>query len=204
MMINTVALIPRFLLYSFLVPVVSYYLLRDKDKIAGNILLIFPPGLRVAVTTVWEEINNVLKGFIGGSLLVSLFVGILTFLGLFALGADYAAALAILYGLLDIIPYFGPILGALPVILLTALQGDINVFWVILLIFFVQQTENYFISPRILGDHVGVHPVSVIFLVLAGGTLGGIWGMILSVPLAAVIKVIVKFLYKRFVATAID
>lgn len=196
--------IPKFAIYALLVPVISYYFLRDKNEIVGHLLMLFPPRTRVTVTTLWEEIDGVLFAFIRGNLLVSFFVGVLTTVGLFILGVDYAAVLGILYGILDIIPYFGPFLGAIPVILLPLLQGDVNIFWLILLLFAVQQGENFFISPRILGDQVGLHPVTVIVLVLVGGYCGGILGMVGMIPLAAVAKVLLIFLYEKVVATTID
>lgn len=202
--VHFLTLLPQFALYALLVPVISYYFLRDKNSIAGHLLMMFPPSVRVTVTTLWEEIDGVLMAFIRGNLLVSLFVSLLTTMGLFFLGVEYAAVLGILYGILDMIPYFGPFLGAIPVILLPLMQGDVNMILLILLLFAVQQCENFFISPRILGDQVGLHPVTVMVLVLVGGYCGGILGMVGVIPLAAVLKVLLIFLYERLVATSVD
>lgn len=198
------AVLPKAMLGSLLLPVLSYYILRDKEKMIGGILRIFPPNIRVSVTTLWEHIDKVLRGFIGGNLLVSFLVGVLSALGLWLLGADYAAVLGMFYGILDIIPYFGPFLGAIPAVIFPLLQGDVNIFFVLLLLFTVQQIENYVISPRILGNQVGLHPISVIVFVLLGGAIGGVLGMVLAIPLAAVAKVLLLFFYEKFVATTID
>ena len=136
--------------------------------------------------------------------MVAFIVGILTFGALWILGVDHALVFGILYGVLDIIPYFGPFLGMIPIVLFLLLQGEANIFLVIVLLFLIQQFENYFISPRILGDQVGLHPVSVILLVLVGGYCGGIIGMVLIIPVAAVLKVVLIFLYNRLVASGID
>ena len=204
MTVRWLADIPQIILFVLLVPVISYYLLRDKDKIIGNVLMIFPPSLRVTVTTMWNEIDNVLRGFIGGNLLVACIIGVMVWLGLFFLGTEHAALLGLFYGLMNIIPYFGPFIGSVPVIIFPVLQGDTNLFLILLLLFTVQQIENNFISPRILGEHVGLHPVCVMILVLVGGQWGGVLGMIFSIPVAAVLKVMISFLYKRFVAMPID
>lgn len=196
--------LPRIVFYSVLVPVVAYYFLRDKEKISDWFLMFFPPTVRVNVMTLWEEIDGVLWGFVKGNLLISLIVGTATAVGLLFLKVDYAAILGILYGILDIIPYFGPFLGAIPIVVLPLLQGDVNIFLVILLLIVVQQGENIFISPRVLGNSVGLHPVTVIFLVLIGGYLGGILGMVLIIPLFAVVKVIMKFIYQKIVAYPTD
>lgn len=201
---DLISLIPQLLLGSFLVPVITYYFLSEKEQIASKFLMIFPPYSRVSVTTLGSGVNTVLRHFIGGNLIVSSIVAFLTFLGLWFLGAEHAFILGLLYGLLDVIPYFGPFIGAIPVILLCLLQGEVNIFFVILLLFFVQQSENYFISPRILGDQVGLHPVSVILLVLIGAYCGGILGMVLIIPFAAVTKVVLLFFYEKFVASDID
>lgn len=202
--IQVLSLIPKLLLGSLLIPVISYYFLRDKNKIVGNALMVFPPRTRVEVITLWERINDVLRSFICGNLLVSLIVGSLTFIGLWLVGVDYAVVLGLLYGLFDIIPYFGPFLGAIPIVIIPLLQGEVNIFLVILVLFLVQQCENYFISPRILGKQVGLHPVSVIILVLIGGYSGGVLGMVFVIPVAAVLKVLLLFLYEKLVAFTID
>lgn len=201
---QVLSLIPKLLLGSLLIPVISYYFLKDKNKILGNVLMVFPPRTRVSVITLWEHIDEVLRSFIGGNLLVSLIVGILTFVGLWILGVEYAVVLGLLYGLFDIIPYFGPFLGAIPIVIFPLLQGEVNIFLVILVLFFVQQCENYFISPRILGKQVGLHPVSVIILVLIGGYSGGVFGMVFIIPVAAVAKVLISFFYEKLVASTID
>lgn len=202
--LSCLGLLPKAMLGSLLLPVLSYYFLRDKEKIVGGILLIFPPEVRVSVTTLWDHIDHVLRGFIVGNLLVALLVGVLTALGLWLLGVDYAAALGLFYGILDMIPYFGPFLGTIPAVIFPLLQGNVNIFFVLLLLFSVQQLENYFISPRILGDQVGLHPISVIVLVLLGNILGGVLGMVLAIPVAAVAKILLLFFYEKFVATTID
>lgn len=202
--VTFLSVLPRIIFYSVLVPVIAYYFLRDKEKISGQFLMFFPPTVRVNVMTLWEEIDGVLWGFVKGNLLISLIVGTATAVGLLFLKVDYAAVLGILYGILDIIPYFGPFLGAIPIVVLPLLQGDVNIFLVILLLIVVQQGENIFISPRVLGNSVGLHPVTVIFLVLIGGYLGGILGMVLIIPLSAVVKVIMKFIYQKIVAYPTD
>ena len=115
--VELISLIPQVALGSFLVPVIVYYFLRDKDKFAGNFLMIFPPETRVSVTTLGNEINIVLHSFICGNLIVALMVGMLTFGALWILGVDHALVFGILYGVLDIIPYFGPFLGMIPIVL---------------------------------------------------------------------------------------
>ena len=196
--------LPRLLLYSFLVPVLSFYFLHDKESITGNFLAVLPPRFRGEAVLLWEETDAVLRGFIRGSILVSVFVSVLASAGLFFLGMDYAIVFGILYGLFDIIPYFGPVLGTVIILLFAFLQGEVSLWGVFLLLFLIEQGESFFISPRVLGSYVGLHPVTVILLVLIGGGFGGIFGMILMIPFGAVGKVVLFFFYKRFVAAVTD
>ena len=198
------AALPKFALYLILIPVIAYYLLRDKNEILGKLLLSFPPRFRVTVTTLGSQINEVLWGFLRGNVVIALLVAVLTVAGLMLLKLRYAAALGVLYALFDMIPYFGPVLGAIPVVVIALIQGDCNLLLVLFALFAVQQIENFFLSPKILGNQVGLHPVSVILLVLIGGYCGGIFGMVLVIPFAAVAKVVLVYLYRRIVAPDID
>ncbi|MEG1496403.1 MAG: AI-2E family transporter [Clostridiales bacterium] len=198
-MVDRLMEVPEKISYLILSPVIAYYFLRDHDKIGGALLTVFPPKHRSEVLILAKETNDVLWGFIRGNLLVSLIVGTLTGLGLWLLGVDYPLVLGVLAGLFDIIPYFGPILSGIPILIIALLQPDVNLVLVLILLILVQQLENIVVSPRIIGDRVGLHPVVIILLVFLGGSLGGILGMVLVIPLAAVGKVLLMFCYQRFV-----
>lgn len=191
--------LPKDLSYLLLAPVIAYYFLRDSNTFGGSLLTMFPPNRRSDVLILAKETDRVIRSFIRGNLLVSLAVAIVTWAGLWLIGVDYPLVLGALNGILDIIPYFGPVLGAVPVLLFALLQGDVNILWVVVLLLAVQQMENIFISPRVIGDSVGLHPVTIILLVFLGGSIGGILGMVLVIPIAAVAKVLLNFFYEGFV-----
>ena len=192
--------LPMQLSYLLLSPVVAYYFLRDHDRIGDLLLRLFPPKHRSNVLLLAKETDTVLWGFIKGNLFVSLVVGVMTGAGLWLLGVDYPLALGILAGLMDIIPYFGPLLSGIPIMLFALLQPDVNLLLVLILLVFVQQFENIVVSPRVIGDCVGLHPLWIILLVFVGGSFGGILGMVLVIPIASVAKVIGGFLYQQYVA----
>ncbi len=202
--LNGMMELPQKITYLLLCPVLAYYFLRDHQKIGGVLISIFPPQHRSSVLLLAKETNDVLWGFIRGNLLVSLIVGVITFLGLWILGVDYPLLLGVLSGILDIIPYFGPFLSAVPILMIASFQPEVHLILVIILIIGVQQFENIFVSPRVIGDQVGLHPVSIIILVLIGGYAGGLLGMVLMIPLAAIGKVILRFCYERFVSCGSD
>jgi len=138
--------------------------------------------------------------FIRGHLLVASMVGVLTSLGLALVGVKFYLLLGIIAGIADLIPYFGPIIGAIPAVGLALLNSSQQALYVLLVMVVVQQVENNLLSPKILGDSVGLHPVVVIFVLLAGGHLFGILGMLLAVPLTAILRILVNYLYTLLVS----
>lgn len=179
-------------------PVLAFYLLRDHQAMRQRALQYVPAPHRGEAQNIMREINGALNGFFRGQLLVSLFVGLFIYGGLYVLKIPYALFIGLIAGLFDIIPYFGPILGFLPAAAFALLKSPITVLWVLLLFVGANQIENGIISPKIIGDRVGLHPLVVIFAVFVGGDLMGIVGMLLAVPVAAILRVILAyFLLKR-------
>ncbi|MGI6588927.1 MAG: AI-2E family transporter [Peptococcia bacterium] len=182
-----------------LAPIVSYYFLKDFNYLGEHLLKVIPLRYRNEVNQVGKEINQVLRGFIKGSLLVAFWVGLLTTLGMSIIGMDFSVLIGIMVGVTNIIPYFGAIISAVPTLLLALLKSKWLALYVLGLMILVHQLESNIISPRILGSSVGLHPLIIIFSLLAGGRLWGFGGLLFAVPLVAVLKVIVKHLYLRLV-----
>lgn len=181
-------------------PILSFYLLKDKEEICQVIVKMIPLSKRSELLQLWEEIDEVLINFIIGNLTVALLVGSCTAFGLAMIGMDFPLLLGIITGITNIIPYFGPVIGGIPAVLLALLKSQKLAFYVIIVIVVVQQLESNFISPKVLGKSVGLHPLIVIFILLAGGELGGIVGMLIAVPLTAVLKIIVTYLFAKVMA----
>ncbi|HEX3032252.1 MAG TPA: AI-2E family transporter, partial [Bacillota bacterium] len=146
------------------------------------------------------DMDQVLRGFIRGHLLVCGLVGGLSALGLYLIGVPFALLLGIIAGILDIIPFFGPILGAVPALALALLQSWQATIYTLLLFVIIQQVEGNIITPKILGEAVGLHPLIIIFALLAGGHLWGVTGMIIALPLAAVIRVAARYMLIKLVS----
>lgn len=174
-------------------PVIAYYLLKDMEMITKGVEGLIPKRYRKEVFQIWVEINAVFSGFLRGQFLVSLFIAVLSTIGLVVLKVNFAVVLGAIAGVFNIIPYLGPILGAIPAVGIALIKSPIKALGVAIVFQVVQQVESGFISPKIVGNKVGLHPITVIFAVLAGGQLGGILGMILAVPIAGIMKVILKF-----------
>jgi len=180
-------------------PVLAFYLLHDWYEIKEKLLLFLPGKWRHEIISVVRDVDKVLNGIIRGQLMIALTVGILVSTGLYILNVKFALLIGLLAGVLDIIPYFGAIIGATPAVTLALLESPILAIKVGLLFIIIHQLEGTVIGPKILGESVGLHPLSVIFFVFVGGEIGGLAGMLLGVPLAAIIKVILCHLYKLLV-----
>ncbi|NMA70291.1 MAG: AI-2E family transporter [Desulfitobacterium sp.] len=176
-------------------PVIAIYLLVDWEKIQGGLLRIVPQRKRVAWQRVIQDISHIVRSYIRGNILVALIVGILTGVGVKIAGMDYALIIGVLCGLFDLIPYFGPLIGAIPAVLLGLVISPFMAIKVLIVILIVQQLESSIISPKLMGDSVGLHPLWIIFALLAGGEVAGFWGILLAVPVAAVIRVIIRHIY---------
>jgi len=150
-----------------LAPILAFYILKDKKGISQRIMSLFPISIRKEVCYLWKDIDRVLTKFIRGHLLVAFLVGLMTAIGLTIINLRFAILLGIIAGVFDLIPYFGPVIGAVPAILIALLDLKIKVLYVILLMVVVQQVESNILSPKILGESVGLHPLTVIFVVLA-------------------------------------
>lgn len=182
-----------------LVPVLAFYFTMDFPEIKMWLLSWIPSRWRSEVVGLLIEMDHALGSFIRGQLLVSAVVGVLIFAGLSIIGIDFALVIGLVAGLFNIIPYFGPVIGAIPAVIFAFLESPVLVVYVIILFVLVNQFESAVVGPNILGEQVGVHPVAVIFAILAGGHLFGVVGILLAVPTAAIIKVILRYLHERLV-----
>lgn len=181
-------------------PVLAIYFLADWERLNKGCLRLVPQRGRMEWQRVLQDINHVVRRFVRGNLIVAVIVGILSGIGVKIIGMDYALLIGLLCGVFDLIPYFGPLIGAVPSVLLGLTKSPGMGLKVAIVILIVQQLESSLISPKLMGDSVGLHPIWIVFVLLAGGELAGFWGMLLSVPLAAVIRVVLRHIYFRLVS----
>jgi predicted PurR-regulated permease PerM len=135
------------------------------------------------------DINLIISKFIRGQLLDALIVGILSSIGLSIIGLDFSVLIGMTAGIANIIPYFGPVIGSVPAVIVGLLSGSpIKALLAVIVLVVVQQIDGALISPKVVGDSVGLHPVFVMLSILIGGAYFGLWGMLIAVPTAAIIK----------------
>lgn len=178
----------------------SFFFLMEGKRLREQTLSLVPARHRDRTRQVAEAIMQQVGRYMLGRLLVMIAVGILTGLGLWLLGVPYAMLLAAIAGLLDIVPFIGPLLAAVPGVLVGFGQSPEKALWIGLMYWGVQSIESYVLSPFILGHSVKVHPVWIFVALLAGESLLGLVGMILSVPAAVAIQVLIREVYRPAIA----
>lgn len=173
----------------FLVLVIALYLLLDTRRMRSFFLRLLPLRPRAHAERVEAEVVRVFGAYVRGQLILALLVGIASTAALALLGVPYALVLGVLAGILELVPMLGPILGAVPAVLVALFQPFPLVLWVILAFVIIQQLESNLLVPRISGHAVGLHPLAAMLALIAGLEIGGIVGALFAVPLAGVLWV---------------
>jgi predicted PurR-regulated permease PerM len=183
-----------------LIPVVTFYLLRDWDKLIHGVRTLIPRKSEAVVSTLFREVDEVLSAFIRGQLMVMFALGLVYSVGLWLIDLDLALIVGLTAGLLSIVPYLGTFVGVLAAVIAAVFQFQDVLHPVLVLVVFAvgQSLESMVLTPKLVGDHIGLHPVAVIFAVLAGGQLFGFLGILLALPVAAALNVLVKYLHLKY------
>jgi predicted PurR-regulated permease PerM len=188
-----------------LVPVVTFYFLRDWDTMMARLRELLPRPLEPTISAFARESDEVLAAFLRGQLSVMIALGAVYTAGLMLVGLDLAVLIGLLAGLVSFVPYLGIIVGGGAALIAAAVQFQD---WfhpaMVLLVFVVGQAlEGFVLTPWLVGDRVGLHPVAVIFAILAGGQLFGFLGVLLALPVAAVLMVALRHAHGRYLASAL-
>lgn len=186
-----------------LVPVVTFYLLRDWDILLARISESLPRAWLPKVVEVSRECHEILGAFIRGQLLVMLALGIIYSVGLGFVGLDLALLLGLLAGIASIVPYLGFIVGIVAASVAAYFQFHewLPLLWVALVFGIGQVLESVLLTPWLVGDRIGLHPVAVIFAIMAGGQLAGFVGVLLALPIAAVVMVWLRHVHAHYKTT---
>ncbi len=184
----------------FIAPIVTFYLLRDWNKIVVNIANLIPKKIKKETFKQFKEIDKVLSGYIRGQTNVCIILGIFYAISLTALGLNYGFLIGFLTGIFSFIPYFGVFLGMFIGVVVAIFQFNSLIQILIILSVFIigQFIEGNFITPKLVGNKVGVHPAIIIFALLSGGSLFGFIGILFAIPAVAVIGVLIRFVIKKY------
>lgn len=197
---RTVSRAMGFIVGLFIIPFWLFYVLKDKDRGIAAINNMFPRTWRNDIWRIFRIINGVLSSYIRGQLLLGLAVGVASTVGMLLVGAPFPVILGIISGVTEIVPVIGPILGAIPGVILAAFhpEGWVMVLKVLLVYVVVQQLENNLLVPKIQGDSVKLHPSVIMVALVVGSSVLGLIGLIIAVPVAAIMRDIYLYLYRRF------
>lgn len=172
------------------IPVLVFYYIKDYQLLKHFMVKFIPYKGRNRVKKMIEAIDESLGGYIRGQLIVCSFIALATLLIFKVLGMPYALLLSVLFGLTNLIPYFGPIIGAIPAVMIAYTISGNLAFYVVIVVIIIQIIEGNLLSPYIVGKSINIHPIAIIFVLLLGGQLFGIIGMIIAVPVLTILKVI--------------
>ena len=179
-----------------IVPFILFFLLKDGERLPDSILKIVPQDSREDGRKILSDMDGNLSAFIQGQAIVSICVGIMSLIAYNLLGLDYAIILALVSMFTNLIPFLGPFIGAVPVLIVAFFQDPWLALWTAIAILIIQQIESNIISPNVMGKKLHTHPVTIIFLLYIGANFAGIIGMILVMPFYAVGKAIVQNFYR--------
>lgn len=183
-----------------LLPVLTFFFLRDWDVLVVRVASLVPRDHLPTALRLARESSDVLGAFLRGQFLVMVILGVMYGAGLWAVGLDLGLLIGIIAGLLTFVPYLGPASGIILGVIAALVQyGDWQHVAGVAVVFGVGQViESYWLTPKLVGDRIGLHPVAVIFAVLAGGQLFGFLGMLLALPVAAVVNVLLRYAQERY------
>ncbi len=175
------------------IPILIFFILKDFEEMKKAIKFNLTSQVVHEISFLKRKINLIIFGWLKGQVIVCSIIGLLVYIGLSFIGLNQRFFLAIFSGVTNLIPYFGPILGALPAVATAFTQDSSMVIKVILLYTLIQQIEGNIISPQVFGDRVGLSPAWILVALIVGGKVGGILGLILAVPLAGVVKAVLEY-----------
>ena len=181
-------------------PVMAFYLLVDLPRLRRGAMALVPPARRDEIRGLMDRIGQAVGGFFRGQLLVALFVGVASSIGLWAIGLPFWLLVGMVAGVFNLVPLVGPFIGGGLAVIIALISGElIKAVWAALVLLAVQQIDNHLISPNVMGRTVQLHPVVVMLALLVGASFAGLFGMLVIVPLVAVAKIIFLFMWSKYV-----
>lgn len=195
----------EFMTTLFLTPIAAYFMMKEWPAIVREIGDMMPRDHESTLRELLRQIDGKISGFVRGQIMICGALGILYAIALSIAGLNYGFVIGLGTGILSIIPYVGSTLGLMTSLVVSYLQsgGDWSFVGIIAVIFFVGQfIEGNFITPKLMGDSVGLHPLWIIFALMAGGSLLGLLGMFLAIPVAAIVGVLLAFAFSQYKASS--
>lgn len=179
-------------------PIILFYLIADGEKFRDNFASFIPVKIRHKTMRLLADMNQQISAYVRGQIFVAIAVAVMFAIGYAIIGLNYGTILAVVAGALNVIPYVGSFFGILPSLIVGLVQDPFMVIKV-LIVFAIEQTiESRIISPLILGSNLNIHPITIMLLLIAGGDLFGVVGIIIIIPVYAVLKVIFTYIFEWY------
>ncbi|MBC1485379.1 AI-2E family transporter [Listeria seeligeri] len=186
-----VSFVSGFVMILVTVPFIVFYMFKDGHKFVESSGKFFPAAIRTEAKQIIKEMNKTISTYISSQAIDCIVVGIFTFVGYLIIGQPYALLFGLIAGATNIIPYLGPFIGAAPAVIVALFTSPLQALLVIIVVTIVQQLDSNLLSPYIMGKSLSIHPLTIIIILIVAGNLAGIFGMILGVPVYAVVKTVI-------------
>lgn len=183
----------------FIVPILTFYFLKDRRFFVKYFVFLIPVKWRHPLSKIYKGADKVIKNYVKTQLIVAFIVGFATMIGYILLGMPYSVLMGLLMGICEIIPYFGPVLGAIPACLITLIWDPSKIIWTIGIVILVQQLESNFLSPYLMGANFDINPITVIVILWIFGNLFGFAGFIFAIPIYVIAKDVGKVVFNKLV-----
>ena len=195
---NFVSAASQIVVAVIIMPFILFYLLRDGKNLKGYMTQFLPKKFREPVGQILTDVNSQLANYVRGQITVAIIVAFMFMIFFKIIGLRYGVTLAVVAGVLNLVPYLGSFLAMLPALVLGLIAGPVMLLKVIV-VFIVEQTiEGRFVSPLILGSQLSIHPITILFVLLTSGSMFGIWGVLLGIPVYASAKVVIAAMFKWY------
>lgn len=181
-----------------IVPFILFYLLKDGEKLPEYFVKLLPPRFRDDTREVLSEADKQLSAYIQGQLIVAFCIGVMVYIGFLIIGMDYALLLGVLAMVTSVVPYIGPAIAIIPAAIIAIVTSPFMLIKLAIVWTVVQLVEGNLISPQVMGKTMFIHPITIIFVLLTAGSLFGIAGVILGIPMYALLRVLVSHFFKLF------
>ncbi|SIS49428.1 AI-2E family transporter [Salimicrobium flavidum] len=182
----------------FIVPFLLFFFLKDGRKLVPFLTSPFSGTKREEATALFRKLDETLSAYIIGQMTVALVDGILMYIGYLIIGLDFALILGLFVAVTAIIPFFGPLIGVVPAVVVALMQDPVMAIYVIAILIIVQQLEGNIVAPVVLGQRLHIHPLTIILLLVVAAPLGGFIAMVIAIPLYSIIKVLLYNFYRYF------
>jgi predicted PurR-regulated permease PerM len=180
------------------VPFLAFFFLKDDEKLRPYIMKHIPEEHEQEGNRILKDIDKTLFTYVTGQFIIALVDGTLMYIGYKIIGLEYALILAIFTMFLTVVPFLGPIIGVIPALFVALTSSPLMMFKVLIVLVVVQQLEGNLVTPQVMGKKLNLHPITVILLLIAAGSLYGFIGILIAIPLYSVVKIIIKDVWKFY------